>query len=109
MTGSLLVSTIVKPGVKFWGDAAGFFNGVEWTPPNLTTTFDDAVVMIKTWQGGPVVAPISGSNVAHLSVADVDPGDINLIVNFNYVFKVVQAFTGAVHPFGPADANGACP
>ena len=82
---------------------------MEWTPPNLNVNIDDAVAAIKTWQGGSVVAPVPGSNIAHLSVADVDPGDLNLIVNFNDVFKVFQAFTGEMYPFGPADTDGNCP
>ncbi|MCH8243306.1 MAG: hypothetical protein IH897_11955, partial [Planctomycetes bacterium] len=104
----LTVATILQPGGgKFWGDTVGFFNGVEWTPPNLTTNIDDAVAIIKTWQGGPVVAPVG--NVAHLSVADVDPGDINTVVNFNDVFMVILAFQGNQYPFGPANADGNCP
>ena len=92
---------------KLGGDTVGIFNGVEWTPPNLTTNIDDAVAIIKTWQGGPVVAPVG--NVAHLSVADVDPGDINTVVNFNDVFIVILAFQGNQYPFGPANADGNCP
>ena len=70
---------------------------------------DDAVMGIKTWQGGQVVAPIPGSNIAHLSVADVEPGNMNAVVNFNDVFIVILAFQGEEYPFGPADADGNCP
>ena len=44
-----------------------------------------------------------------MSVADVDPGDINAIVNFNDVLFVILAFQGEMYPFGPADADGDCP
>ncbi len=104
----LAVPTSLQPaGGKFWGDAVNDFNGVEWTPPNGFTNINDVVMAIMTWQGGPVVAPVG--TVAHLSVADVEPGDINLVVNFNDVFAIVIAFTGAPYPFGPADVNGNCP
>ena len=107
VSGPLPVSTILKPGVKFWGDTVGFFTGLTWTGPNGFTNIDDVVACIKTWQGGPVVAPAGA--VAHLSVADLDPGDINLVTNFNDVFTVVLAFIADPYPFGPADADGNCP
>ena len=112
-TTPLTVPTILKPGAKWWGDTVGFFDGAEseWTPPQGATNIDDAVAAIKTFQGGQVVppGPIPPGNVAHLAVADVDPGDINAIVNFNDVFTVVLAFQGDPYPFGPADADGNCP
>ena len=69
----------------------------------------DAVAAITTFQGGPVVAPVPGSNIAHLSIADVEPGNINGIVNFADVFILIKAFQGAMYPYGPADADGNCP
>lgn len=108
VTDPLTVSTILQPGQgKFWGDTVNDFNGVEWTPPNGFTSMIDVVMVIFTWQGGPVVA--TDGVVAHLSVADMHPGDINLVVNFDDVFIVLQAFVGDPYPFGPADAEGSCP
>ena len=83
------------------------YTGTEWSPPQGHASIDDAVAVIKTWQGGQIVAPVG--NVAHLSVADVEPGNINAVVNFNDVFAIVIAFTGAPYPFGPADVDGNCP
>ncbi len=82
-----------------------------WTPPQGSTNIDDAVAAIKTFQGGAVVppGPIPPGNVAHLSVADVEPGNINTVVGFNDVLTVVLAFQGDPYPFGPADADGNCP
>ncbi|MCH8149554.1 MAG: hypothetical protein IH987_16475, partial [Planctomycetes bacterium] len=106
VSNALAVSTILKPGPKFWGDTVGSFDGLQWTPPDLITNIDDAVAIIKTWLGGPVVAPVGG--VAHLTVADVDPGNINLLVNISDLFQVILAFQGNPYPFGPADPDGGC-
>ncbi len=75
------------------------------------TNIDDWVAAIKMFQGAQVEPPgrIPPGNIAHLAVADVDPGDVNTIVNFNDVFTVVLAFQGDMYPFGPADADGNCP
>ena len=87
----------------------GFFDGFEWTAPQGMMNIDDAVVAIKTFQGGQVVAPVLGSPIAHLSVADVEPGNINTVVNFADVLILIRAFQGEVYPFGPANADGNCP
>ncbi len=81
------------------------------TPAQGATNIDDAVAAITTFQGGSVVppGPIPPGNVAHLSVPDVEPADINTVVNFNDVFTIILAFQGEEYPFGPADANGKCP
>ena len=109
-SGALSVSTALQPGgARFWGDTVGFFDGAVWTPPQGTTNISDAVAAIKTFQGGQVVAPTPGSNIAHLSVVDVEPGNINTVVNIADVFILIKAFQGEVYPFGPADADGNCP
>lgn len=108
----LTVATILKPGGgKWWGDTVGFFNETEWTAPQGVTNIDDAFVAIKTFQGGQVVppGPIPPGNVAHLSVPDIEPGNINTVVNFADVQRVLLAFQGEEYPFGPADADGNCP
>ncbi|MCH8149859.1 MAG: DUF4215 domain-containing protein, partial [Planctomycetes bacterium] len=108
---ALMVSTILKPGDKWWGDTVGNFDSVEWTPPQGTTNIDDAVAAIKTFQGGQVVppGPVPPGNVAHLAVTDIHPGDVNTIVNANDVLFVILAFQGEPYPFGPADTDGNCP
>ena len=107
---ALNVSTALQPGGgKFWGDTVGSFNGTEWTLAQGTTNIDDVMVAINTIQGGQVVAPTPGSTIAHLSVADVEPGNINTVVNFADVLILIKAFQGDVYPFGPADVNGNCP
>lgn len=107
---ALNVPTALQPGGgKFWGDAVGFFDGVEWTAAQGTVNIDDASVAISTFQGGQVVAPTPGSQVAHLSVADVEPGNVNTVVNFADVLILLNAFRGDTYPFGPADGDGNCP
>ena len=103
------ISPIAVPLAAFWGDAVGFFNGVEWTAPQGVANINDAVVAINAFQGGQVVAPVPGSNIPHLSIADVEPGNINTVVNFADVHLLIRAFQGHEYPFGPADANGNCP
>ena len=76
-------------------------------PPQAAVNIDDAVAAIKTWQRGQVVASVGV--VAHLSVADMEPGNINAVVNFNDVFVIVVALTGHPYPFEPADVDGHCP
>ncbi|MCH8147439.1 MAG: hypothetical protein IH987_05505 [Planctomycetes bacterium] len=104
----LTVPTGLQPGGgRWWGDTVGIFDGAEWTPPQGVSNIDDAVVAIKTFQGGQTVAP--DGNVAHLSVPDVEPGDINTVVNFADVLILIKAFQGDQYPFGPADSEGNCP
>jgi len=47
--------------------------------------------------------------MAHLSVPDVEPANINMVVNISDVFLVILGFRGNPYPFGPADADGNCP
>ena len=95
----LIGETQVKPGVKWHGDAVGFFDGAVWTPPNGTTNIDDAVAAIKTFQNPGAV------NATHISVTDVHPNlsgaQINKTVNFDDVFVQILAFQGFEYP-GPA-------
>ena len=110
MSIALTVPTALQPvGGKFWGDTVGFFDGMEWTPPQGVANITDAVVATNTFQGGQVVAPVPGSTIAHLSIADVEPGNINTVVNIADVLILIRAFQGAPYPFGPADADGNCP
>ena len=107
---ALPVPTALQPGGgKFWGDAVGTFDGVEWTAAQGTANINDALAAIATFQCGQVVAPTPGSNCAHLSIADIEPGNINTVVNFADVLIFIKAFQGDMYPFGPADADGNCP
>ena len=96
-TAPLSVPTIDQPGgSRWWGDTVGFFNGIEWTPPQGTTNIDDVVAVIKTWQVKP--------GAPHDSVTDVEPRVLNKAVNFNDVLFIILAFQGDFYPFGcPAD------
>ena len=106
----LLVPTALQPANgNFWGDIVGIFDGVEWTPPQGVLNIDDVFAVIKTFTGGPVVAPVPGSPVAHVSVSDVEPGNINTVVNIADVFQLIRAFQTEAYPFGPADGDGHCP
>ncbi|MCH8147720.1 MAG: S8 family serine peptidase, partial [Planctomycetes bacterium] len=106
----LPVATALQPANgKFWGDVVGVFDGVQWTPPQGVANIDDAVAAIKTFSGGQVVAPVPGSPVAHVSIPDVEPGNINIVVNFADVLLLIKAFQGEPYPLGPADADGNCP
>ncbi len=106
----LTVLTALQPDAgRFWGDTVGTFDGTEWTAAQGVSNINDAVVAINTFQGGQVVAPIPGSTIAHLSVPDVEPGNINTVVNFADVLILINAFKGDPYPFGPADADGNCP
>lgn len=82
---------------------------MEWSEAQGVVNIDDAVVAIRTWQGGQVVAPVPGQNVAHLTVPDVEPADMNAVVNFADVQRLLLAFQGEPYPFGPTDVDGNCP
>ena len=87
----LELPTTPKPGIKFWADCVGFYDGVKWTPPQGFINIDDAVAAIKTWQA-------SGAE-AHLSWMDVHDEQVNHVVNFNDVFTIIQAFQGQAYPY----------
>ena len=108
LSDGVTVVTVPRPTEgRWWGDTVGVFDGAVWTPPQGVNNIADAVVAITTFQGGQVVAPTG--NVAHLSVPDVEPGNINTVVNFADVLILIKAFQGEVYPFGPADSDGNCP
>ncbi len=82
----------------------GSFDGTAWTPPNGTTSIDDAVACIKTFQDS------AGFNATHVSVTDLEPAlsgtQINKLVNFNDVLQAIKGFQGEEYP-GPDVAT--CP
>ena len=90
--------TQLKPGVKFFGDAVGFFCGLNWTPPNRVVNADEFVAAIKTFQDP------DANNATHVSVTDIHPlfsgVQINRVVNFDDVFAFLQGFMGNEYP-GP--------
>ncbi len=102
----LAAATQAKPGVKWWGDAVGIFDGAQWTPPQGATNIDDAVAAIKTFKDP------NGFNAAHVSVVDLHPNDpslpppenqLNRLVNMNDVFQFILAFQGNEYPGGDID------
>ncbi|MCH8243478.1 MAG: hypothetical protein IH897_12850, partial [Planctomycetes bacterium] len=93
----LIIETSRKPGVKWWGDAVGYFDGTKWTAPNGTTSIDDAVAAIKTFQDP------NAFNATHLSVTDVGPQELNGMVNTNDVFMIILGFQGYEYPYGCPD------
>ncbi len=98
MSAEVLLDTQAKPGAKWHGDVVGFFDGAVWTPPNGTTSIDDAVSSIKTFQDP------NALNATHLSVTDVHPNlngtTPNLIVSIADVFAIILGFQGQEYP-GP--------
>ena len=103
----LSLETQAKPGAKWHGDCVGFFDGAVWTPPNGTTSIDDAVAAIKTFQNPSATpgCPAPPCNATHVSVTDVVPNltpgpQINLVVNINDVFSIILGFQGQEYP-GP--------
>ena len=94
----ILLDTQAKPGAKWHGDCVGFFDGMNWTPPNGTASIDDAVAAIKTFQDP------GAFNATHLSVTDVHPNldgtEPNLIVSIADVFVIILGFQGFEYP-GP--------
>jgi|GEM_PF-729686 len=98
-----IAATQAKPGVKWWGDCVGFFNGTDWTPPQGIVNIDDAVAAIRTFQDP------GGVNATHVSVTDVHPnnpalgplfGVPNQLVNIDDVFAIILGFQGNPYP-GP--------
>ncbi|MCH8147885.1 MAG: right-handed parallel beta-helix repeat-containing protein [Planctomycetes bacterium] len=94
----LSVQTQAKPGVKWYGDAVGFFDvdTNTWTAPQGTVNIDDAVAAIKTFQNP------AAFNATHVSVTDVHPNlsgtQINKVVNFDDVFVQILGFQGREYP-----------
>ena len=100
---SLAAETQAKPGVKWWGDVSGFFDGIQWRPPNGIVSIEDAVAVIKTFQDP------NAFNAAHVSVVDLHPNrpdlpppmnQINKVINFDDVFSTILGFQGMEYP-GP--------
>ncbi|MCH8149259.1 MAG: hypothetical protein IH987_14960 [Planctomycetes bacterium] len=95
LSGDALFDTQAKPGAKWMGDVVGTFSGApdnKWSAPNLTVNADDFVAAIKTFQNP------NALNATHLSVTDMEPlqngTQINLKVNINDVFAIIQGFQG---------------
>lgn len=78
--------------VTRWGDCVGEFDGVQWTPPNGLTNFNDVVSAIQRFQGRPTAPP--------LSWVDVHDAVPNRVINFSDIQWLVQSFTGTAYPFG---------
>jgi len=91
---------------KWWGDAVGFFTGLQWTGPQGVTNFDDVNAALRTFINPAAV------NATHTSVTDIHPNrpDLggnnvhpNRLVNIDDVFQFIKAFQGAEYPGGDID------
>ncbi len=92
---SLTVNTIAKPGVKYWGDVVGGFNGT-WEPPNGVVNMSDIQAILQAFSGL--------ETAPHLTWVDLDAEVPNKIVNMTDVQRCVSAFKGEPYPFSaPAD------
>ncbi len=87
----LALSTIDRPGARFWCDVVGSFIDDVWTQPNGVVNFDDTYAAILGFQGAP--------NAAHWTRLDVEPERPNAIVNINDVFQIILAFQGDPYPY----------
>ena len=45
---SLAIETAPRPGVQWWADVPGFFNGITWSPPNGTTSSGAVVAVLQS-------------------------------------------------------------
>ena len=94
----LELPTIARPGIKYWGDVTGEWDGIRWKGPNGTVNMDDIQVAVRYFQGQP--------NKPQRHWVDVDPEVPDRVVNMADVFMLVQAFRSAEYPFSGPDA---CP
>lgn len=90
----LIARTQAKPGVNWWGDCVGVFDGSVWAPPDGTASVDDMMAVIRTWK--------QHAAATHVSVTDLAPAQdgaqINKIVNFEDVFAAIRGFQGREYP-----------
>lgn len=94
---SLVMQTSRRPGVKWWADVTGFFNGTHWSPPNGNTSIGDFVAIIKTFQD------VHAFNAAPIPLVDLHPQVPNRIANFDDVIQAIVAFQGHHYPYGCPD------
>ena len=88
--------TIPQPaGGKFWGDACGIFDGVEWAAPNGVTNIDDVFCTIKTFQLEETAPGVLRTDMA--------PQEPDRVVNINDALFIIFAFQHAPYPFGCPD------
>ena len=105
---SLAVPTAPQPQGKFWGDAVGLNNGVEWTPPNGFANVTDVVSVLAFIQGNAIRPAFQVVNLEAISSADPC---LNAFVNTADVLIMVRAVSGDVYPFttNPATCLTLCP
>ena len=94
---SLAIETIRMPGMKWWADCVGQFDGTNWSPPNGHVNADDFVVIIKTFQD------VNAFNAAPIPVVDLHPQVPNGGPNINDVFQTILAFQANQYPYGCPD------
>jgi len=135
-SGELLVSTIARPGGRYWADGVGNLgesctctwtpcpNGAidcpagescirQWAPPDGVTNFDDVTATVFLFQS------TSGLIVPHVSWVDMHGNDSgtpgsemfdppNYAANFSDLQFIILAFQGRPYPFfDPADCPDA--
>ncbi|MCH8148577.1 MAG: beta-propeller fold lactonase family protein, partial [Planctomycetes bacterium] len=96
LTDALELATIGKPGIKYWGDCIGSFDGDTWSGPDDVTNFVDVQAGILAFVAGPGAPP--------LTWLDIEPDTPNRANNFADVRRIVQAFRAEAYPFpDPSD------
>lgn len=96
MGGPFNVGTILQPSPKLWGDTAGNFNGIEWTPPNQIGNVNDILAILARISVS-VGAPIF--EVANLQAISSADSCLNPLVNTADVLICVRAVSG--DSYGP--------
>lgn len=92
------LNTVPEPFPKKWGDVAGQFFFVSWTPPDGICNFNDVVAALERFTGDP--------EAPHVTWVDVHDEVPNFLLNITDVFLIVKAFQGNEYPFTDP---GACP
>ncbi|MBU0718347.1 MAG: hypothetical protein KJ749_08870, partial [Planctomycetes bacterium] len=89
--------TIVQPAPHWWADVVGIkFLGLQWEGPNGVVNFDDVTAAIQYFMSHPT-GPV-------LEWVEIEPQELNFIINFSDIMQIVLAFQGGPYPFvAPAD------
>ena len=105
----VVLPTAPQPSAgKFWGDAVGINNGVEWTPPNGLANVQDVVGVLAYIQNNAIKPEFQVVNLE--AVSSNDPC-LNNFVNTADVLIMVRAVSGDQYPFttNPANCPAVCP
>lgn len=96
-TPPLILETIIKPGIKFWGDLVGRFDGLEWTVPNGLVNVDDVSAVIKF---------ITLKPAPHVTAVDLAGEVPNFIINAAELQFSLLSFNGIPYPPVPFANQG---